>query len=207
LKPTKRFWFDTIFIVSLVILISGCASTDYIHLKYTLPPEAEMALKGKRVYLQFTDARSDNSLFGDQIKKEFRHFTGKFSFTVGQESRDELILGAFDINALFREAFKIRLENQGIEIMDKPHSDDPSLEIVLETFLLDQKENKWTAQLKYQAVLVIDPSLRASQTVSGDAQRLRVPAVGKPGVVLGEIFSDMVNRLNLPELFKKTHQL
>jgi hypothetical protein len=55
----------------------------------------------------------------------------------------------------------------------------------------------------FEARLMKEGELLASQTISGQAERLKVLGRRDADKVMGEIFSDVVNRLDVPRLFQQ----
>ena len=55
----------------------------------------------------------------------------------------------------------------------------------------------------YEARLLKEDRLLAEQTISGDAERIKAFGIGDAEKVLGDIFSDSVNRLNVRKLFEQ----
>ena len=56
--------------------------------------------------------------------------------------------------------------------------------------------------MTYQANLIRQNRFAAGETVTGSAERLRVVGSKDAELVIGELITDVVNRLNLSELFK-----
>ena len=80
------------------------------------------------------------------------------------------------------------------------------LEIRLKEFKLDLAGRKWIFKMNYQANLLKNGSLLAMESVNGSAERLKV--MGKSGAeeVLGEMLTDMVNKLDLAKLFQQARR-
>jgi hypothetical protein len=68
---------------------------------------------------------------------------------------------------------------------------------------LEGAGRKWLADFSYEAQLMIDGNLRATQTVAGQAERMRLMGHSGAEKVLGEIFTESVNRFDLPKLLTK----
>jgi hypothetical protein len=62
---------------------------------------------------------------------------------------------------------------------------------------------KWMADISYEASLTQDTQLVAREVVTGSAERLKVMGSGGAEKVIGEIFTDMINRLNIERLFQQ----
>jgi hypothetical protein len=185
----------------IVAVVGACASKSYIDVNYRLPVASD-DLKGKRVFLECRDVRSDKTIFGQNAKDDFKHFTGLFSLSVNQGQKP-FVAGAFDLPSLFKEAFKRRFENSGLDVLTQPEKTIPVLEIVIKEFRLDLVDRKWVAAIKYEARLLKGELLLVTKTISGDAERLKVIGQGDAEKVLGEIFTEIVNQLNLGKLLEQ----
>ncbi len=198
MQRTTRFILLLGSIWVIVAVVGACASKSYIDVNYRLPVASD-DLKGKRVFLECRDIRSDKTIFGQKANAEFKHFTGLFSLSVDQ-GKKSFVAGAFDLPSLFKEAFKRRLENSGLDVLTQPEKTIPVLEIVIKKFRLDLVDRKWVAGIKYEARLLKGDLLLVTTTISGDAERLKLIGQGGAEKVLGEIFTEIVNRLNLRKL-------
>lgn len=185
----------------IVAVVGACASKSYIDINYRLPVASD-DLKGKSVFLDCRDIRPDKTIFGQKAQAEFKHFTGLFSLSV-QQGKKPFVAGAFDLPSLFKEAFKRRLENSGLNVIKQPEKTIPVLEIVIKEFRLDLVDRKWVAGIRYEARLLKGDLLLVTTTISGDAERLKVIGQGDAEKVLGEIFTEIVNRLNLRKLLDR----
>ncbi len=181
-------------------LVGACASKSYINLNYSLPVASDN-LKGKRVFLDLRDTRSDKSIFGQNAKDDFKYFTGFFSLSVKQGEKS-FIAGAFDLPSLFKEAFKRKFENSGLDVVTQQEKTIPVLKIVIKEFRLDLVDRKWVAGIRYEARLLKGDLLLVTKTISGDAERVKVIGQGDAEKVLGEIFTEIVNQLNLGKLLE-----
>jgi hypothetical protein len=187
-----------VYIWVIVAVVGACASKSYINVNYRLPV-ASNDLKGKRVFLECRDIRSDKTIFGQNAQAEFKHFTGLFSLWVNQ-GKKPFVAGAFDLPSLFKETFKRKLENSGLDVITQKEKTIPVLEIVIKEFRLDLVDRKWIAAIRYDARLLKGDLLLVTKTISGDAERLKVIGQGDAEKVLGELFTEIVNRLNLGKL-------
>ena len=79
----------------------------------------------------------------------------------------------------------------------------PSLVIVLKEFSLDLMGREWVAKMSYEAKLTGEKGGVATQFVNGKAERYKVMGRDSADTVMGEIFTDMVNSLNVHRLFEQ----
>jgi len=97
-----------------------------------------------------------------------------------------------------------KFENAGIRVSPETESQPTAVEIILKEFKLDLVERKWVVQITYQANLLEQNRFVSGQTITGNAERLRVVGSKDAEKVIGELITDAVNRLNLDELFQPT---
>jgi len=183
------------------LLAVGCSKPSYIDVNYGLP-DAVDALSGTRVALEVRDQRPDPAVFAGDAKEEFAYFTGIYSLTVGEGNRSHVV-GTYELPGLLTEAFRQRLTNLGVEVVASPDEGIPLLQIVLQQFQLEASGRKWFADVSYEARLLDGGELRATQTVAGKAERVKLMGHSGAEKVLGEIFTDSVNKLDLAKLLNK----
>ncbi len=184
------------------VLVLACATKSYINVNYRLPLSS-YDLKGKKVFLEIKDMRSDKAIFGEKAKTKFKNFTGLFLFSLSKGEKKDYVIGAFYLPSLFEAAFSRRLENMGIEILTEQKETEPVIEIDLKKFLLDLADRKWVAEISYEARLIKENRLLARETISGNAKRYKLLSQGDVEKVLGEIFTDLVNNLDFRKLFQQ----
>jgi hypothetical protein len=70
----------------------------------------------------------------------------------------------------------------------------------VKTFRIDLERHKWVADLEYAVALHKPSGTVLTEKIHGNAERVKL--IGKRDIekVIGEIFSDSVNRLNLKRL-------
>ncbi len=184
------------------VLVLACATKSYINVNYRLPLSS-YDLKGKKVFLEIKDMRSDKAIFGEKAKTKFKNFTGLFLFSLSKGEQKDYVIGAFYLPSLFEAAFSRRLENMGIEILTEQKETEPVIEIDLKKFILDLADRKWVAEISYEARLIKENRLLARETISGNAKRYKLLSQGDVEKVLGEIFTDLVNNLDFRKLFQQ----
>ena len=198
IKPRIR----TISIILVVgVLSSFCASRNFLTVNYQLPRES-VELKDARVALRVKDVREDPRIVTPSAKKVLKNFTGHFTLIVAQENKDDRLVGAFSLSSMVREIFKHRLENAGVRIVTEEEIDVPIVEIVLKEFKLDLPNRNWVIQMNYQANLIKQGRVVGGETITGSAERLRVISGKNAEKIIGELVSDVVNRLNLNDFLK-----
>ena len=190
--------------LALVIsaLLLACASKPFLKVQYQLPsPSTE--LTGERLNLQISDNRSDTAFLSSNAQKSLKDFNDTYSLVVLQADGSGNLLGAYDLNSLWRELFKQRLQNEGVTVSSSSENTKASLEIQIKAFKLDIVGRKWMLQMSYQAGLSINNTLRARESVNGSAERLKLMGKSDAEKIMGELVTDMVNKLDVAQLFRQ----
>ena len=191
----------TILLLATAMCFS-CAKKSYIDVDYRLPAPAD-TLAGRTVFVETRDLRIDTEIFNKRAKEKFEHFTGLFSLSVEMPEDQQKVLGAYELPMLFEVAFKQRLKKLGVGAATRPSPKVPVFQININQFRVNLIGQKWMADISYEANLAHDTQLVAREVVTGSAERLKVIGSGGAEKVIGEIFTDMINRLNIERLFQQ----
>jgi hypothetical protein len=180
----------------------GCAGRSYLIVDYKVPP-ATSELSGQPFDLRVEDQRNSEKILSDDAARQFKAFKNRFSLAWIMEDKERILAGEHDILALFKTAFEKRLALMGTDHSSGGSSPAPVLTISLDKFTIDLKNHKWIASVGYRATLTEQGHTVAKERVRGNAERLKV--IGRKGadVVIGEIFTDVVNRLDIMALCRK----
>jgi hypothetical protein len=103
---------------------------------------------------------------------------------------------------MMREIFRHRLENAGVQVVTEEDIEAPIVEIVLKGFQLDLANRKWIIEMSYQANLIKQNRVVAGEKITGSAERLRVVSGKNAEIIIGELVTDVANRLNLNEFLQ-----
>ena len=193
----------SVLILFVALAIYNCTSKNYLVVHYQLPTET-LSAKETRISLLFKDQRMEQTVVTKSAKMALKDFGGNFALIVTGENKSERLMGAFSLSSMMKTIFKQRFENAGVRVAPEAESQPTAVEIVLKEFKLDLVERKWVVQITYQANLLKQNRFVGGQTISGNAERLRVVGSKDAEKVIGELISDAVNRLNLDELFQST---
>lgn len=188
-------------IVFLAFLLS-CAMIPELKVNYELPPKSEM-LQGREIFLAIKDSRQKDDILGDGASTELKNFPGNLTLNVTRHGETGFRIGIFQLSPLIEEVFKRRLENEGITLSLNRSQAETELLIVINEFLLDLENRKWIVSMKYEARLIKDGKLLLTRRVSGESERARIFGLREANIVLGDIMTDMVNRLNIKKLFQE----
>ena len=188
-------------ILFIGILSSACASKNFLTVKYQLPPQA-VESKEIKVALTVKDIRENPGIATKSAKMALKNFTEHFALIVAQENKNDRLVGAFSLSSMIREIFKHRLENAGVGVAAEEDPSTPLVEIVLKEFKIDLQNRKWIITMNYQANLVKQDRIVAGQTITGTAERMRVVGSKDAEIIVGELVTDVANKLNVKELLQ-----
>ena len=76
------------------------------------------------------------------------------------------------------------------------------LVFVLQEFSLDLVDRTWKVRLGYEARLVKNGAVLSKQFATGEAERLKIMGTEQADAVVGDLFADVMNRLNVAKLFR-----
>jgi hypothetical protein len=188
--------------ILVLMAVTACTTIPELKVTYQLPMRSE-ALKGKKVFVGFEDARKSKDLIGKGAQAQYKNFSGNITLFFARGDDEGFKIGVYYVPALFKEVFKERLEHLGAEVVSEKKESEVEMMIVLKDLLLDLVGRDWVVRMDYEARLTKQEKMLASQTISGQAERLKVLGRRDADKVMGEIFSDVVNRLDVPRLFQQ----
>ena len=189
----------------LAILLSACTSKPFLKVQYQLPSKTN-SMTEEKVFLVVKDLRENDIVLSPAAKKSIKNFDGTFSLVVVKPDGSGNLLGAYDLNALLTEIFKQRLEHFGLQVTQSADISVPTIEIELKQLNLDLIKRKWIVKMNYQASLKKDGNPLAKESVEGTAERLKVMGKDDAEKILGELVSDMVNKLDLAKLLQNAYR-
>ena len=190
-------------VLVLALLWGGCSPQPYLKVSYQLPPPAN-ALDGKSLSLVIADDGKNEVSVSQNAKKSLEDFDGTFTLVVRRENGTGDLVGIYRLSPLLSEVFTRRLQQLGIRVTSPAADNVPELKITLKRFNLDLRDGKWMVDIAYRADLIKDGRVLSRQTISGEAQRLKVMGRSDVEKLTGELLSDMVNRLDVIQLFQQT---
>lgn len=191
--------------LSLVFLAGACTPKPFLKVQYQLPPQSN-TLEGKKVALTVSDMRGKKTILTETARKSLKEFNGTFSLVVVRDDGSGNLVGVYDLNSFLTEVFQQRLKNEGIQVAALADSDVPELKIEILEFQLDLAGRNWVVKMNYRADLLENGRLLSKESVSGEAERLKVRAKSDAEKILDELLSDIVNKLNLVRLFQQAGQ-
>ena len=204
MKFSKRALFAAAACI-LLILTGACSSKPFLVVNYQLPAPTD-TLADKEVSQAIIDMRQTKAFLTESAKKSLREFDETFSLVVLKEDGSGNLLGIYEVEALIAEIFKQRLINLGLQVSAPTGQTEYELKINLKEFKLDLAGRKWIINMGFQAHLLKNGRLRARESVNGSAERIKVMAKSDAEKLLGELVTDMVNKLDLVKLFQQAQR-
>ena len=200
LRRIDRYLLPIVGLISIVF-ISGCAGRNYLMVDFRMAA-ASPELSGQTVRLQVEDRRQPGTVLAPGAAYQFPDFSGIYSLALIMPDQARVLAGEHQLSGLFETAFEKRLAELGVGTTDADGPEVPLMTITLKQFTLDLKDHKWMADLSYDAALTLKDHPSARENVRGSAERVRVMGLTGADTVISEIFSDVVNRLDIPKLFR-----
>lgn len=197
-------WSKIVLVGLTLVVTMACAKKPFIYVDYRLPPVTD-SLGGRTVFVETNDLRVSKEVFNPRAKKVFKNFTGLFSLSLVKSDNDQTLKGAYTLPMLFETALKERLQNLGINIAEKQSPNTPIFKIELNQFRTNLVGQKWIANISYEVILTQDHQTVSRETVTGSAERLKIMGGSGAEKIIGEIFTEMINRLNVIRLFQQAN--
>jgi len=201
----RNRWTFTIPALVLAFFAGACTPKPFLKVQYQLPSPSS-TLEGKKVALAVSDMRAKKTLLSENARMSLKNFNDTFSLVVLREDGSGDLIGVYDLVSLLTEVFRQRLKNEGIQVAAVADNALPELKIEVTEFQLDSAKRKWVVSMNYRASLLDNGTLLSKESVSGEAERLKVTGKSDAEKILGELLSDMVNKLNLVRLFQQARQ-
>jgi hypothetical protein len=188
-------------VLAALLFTQACSSIAYVQLNDRLPEKA-VSVEGKRVFLSLEDERNTKDFAGKGVKREFDNFSETIAYSVKKGTESALKLGLYDVPSLVKEAFRLRVENEGIEVALERRAGQVELVFALQEFSLDLIDRTWKVRLGYEVRLVRNAAVLAKQFATGEAERLKILGTEQADAVVGDLFADVMNRMNPTKLFR-----
>jgi len=201
----RNRWTLTITALVLAFFTGACAPKPFLKVQYQLPSPSS-TLEGKKVTLAVSDLRAKKTLLSENARMSLKNFNGTFSLVVLREDGSGNLIGVYDLVSLFTEVFQRRFKNEGIQVAAVADNAMPEIKIEISKFQLDFAKQKWIVSMNYRASLLDKGTPLSKESVSGEAERLKVMGKSDAEKILGELLTDMVNKLNLLNLFQEARQ-
>ena len=201
-RPHGKVIIFLLSIISALALTAGCAPRAYLIVDYPIPAASDQ-LHGQKVRLQIMDRRTDKTTLTFPAARQFAGFQDRYSLAWVTENRERILAGEKYLEELYFEAFKKRLERLGAEVVSREEPGVPLMQVLINTFIIDFQDRRWIARMSYEANMTVDNRLVAREMMKGEAERVKI--IGRKGAddTLSDIFTTIVNRLDLAKLFQQ----
>jgi uncharacterized lipoprotein YajG len=201
----KKRWIFTIPALALAFFAGACTPKPFLKVQYQLPSPSN-TLEAEKVTLAVSDMRGKKAILTENARKSLKNFNETFSLVVLHEDGSGDLIGVYDLVSLLTEVFRQRLKNEGVHVAAVADNVLSELKIEVTEFQLDSAKGKWVVSMNYRASLLDEGSILSKESVSGEAERLSVTGKSDAEKILGELLSDMANKLNLVRLFQQARQ-
>ena len=191
----------TLFVALIILLIlAACAKPYHFYVKYNLV-ESAVDLKGQKVFLTVLDERDSVDFLSQKARNEFDLWDGRYVlYHTPQKPKGNI--ETYPLIGLIEAAIKMRLETMGITVETEKRDDIPLFEVTLNKFFLVLKDRTWVSDFSYEVKLALDNQKTAREKVFGQAERTKVMGRGAGEILVGEIFTESLNKLDIEKLFK-----
>lgn len=195
-----------IFVLSFLLfalLAVSCSSLLHLNVNYRLPQVSNDLLQGKKVFLSFADQRDSRELIGPGARDVFKNVSQNVSLSLARGNDRGFKLGLYEVPALFMEVFKRRLQHEGMTVVGSNGEADVEIRINLNEFFLNLVDRKWKATMVYEGVLVKGGHDLSRQRITASGERMKVIGQREADRVVGDLFTDAVNQLDILRLFEQ----
>jgi hypothetical protein len=186
----------------MLCLVAGtCSSIPRLNVSYIAPVGAVVSPQ-KEIGLKVEDGRKSGDVFGPGAVARQGGNIQMVSLSVGSTVDDVTPEGIYDVPGLMLEAFKRKFAANGLKPATGDMEGMPVVVIVVKEFFLDIAKHNWTGQIAYDAKLVVDGDVKMTRSIEGAGRRLNVLGRADADTLVGELFTDCVNRLDLKGLLE-----
>ena len=193
--------FGTLFVtVTILLILTACAKPYHFYVKYDSPGSSSV-LKGQKVYLQVLDGRESKIFLSEKASSEFDMWDGSFAlYDTPEKPKGEI--QTYPLTGLVEAAMLKRLQSMGIELVEEKMNDVPLFEVTLNKLFLDLDDRTWVTDFSYEVKLTQGKQKTGREKVSGQAERTKVMGRGAGEILIGDIFTESINKLNIEKLFE-----
>jgi len=200
MKPDKSVGYILSIICGILLVTVACAKPYHFYVKYDVPVSVSQSLE-KRIYLKVIDGRETETFLSQAARNEFDLWDGTFALYYS-EKKPKSAVDTYSLTALIRTIMAQRLESKGIMVVDHHSAGLPTLEMTLKKLQLELQDRTWVSDIRYEVQLSSDNLKTGRETVSGKAERTKVMGRGAGEILVSEILTDTINRLDIDKLFK-----
>ena len=200
MKQDKSIMGTLLAAVIIMLMLAACAKPYHFYVKYDAP-ESSVDLKGQAVNLQILDGRDSKNFLTEKAGIEFGLWDGRFAL-YHTPKKPKGYIETYPLAGLIEATMKKRLETMGITVVEGKMDAAPLFELTLNTFFLDLNDRTWVSDFSYEVKLTLDNQKIGREMVSGQAERTKIMGRGAGEILVGDIFTESINKLNIQKLFK-----
>lgn len=190
-----------LFVAAIItLMLAACAKPYHFYVKYDLA-ESAVDLKGQTVFLKILDERDSVDFLSQKARNEFDLWDGRFAL-YHTPKKPKGKVETYPLTGLIEAVMKMRLENMGITVVEEKMDATPLFELTLNKFFLDLNDRTWVSDFSYTVKLTLDNQKTGREIVSGQAERTKIMGRGAGEILVGDIFTESINKLNIEKLFK-----
>lgn len=190
-----------LFVAAIIaLMLAACAKPYHFYVKYDLT-ESAVDLKGQTVFLKILDERGSVDFLSQKARNEFDLWDGRFAL-YHTPKKPKGNVETYPLTGLIEAVMKMRLENMGITVVEEKMDGTPLFELTLNKFFLDLNDRTWVSDFSYTVKLTLDNQKTGREIVSGQAERTKIMGRGAGEILVGDIFTESINKLNIEKLFK-----
>lgn len=189
-----------------LFFLFACATRPYIKVNYQLPDKIQRTPAATKIRLSVVDQRANPDPLSVSAREKLNNFHNSYMLILAPKGQDKPIEGIYDLKTLFETVFRKRLDQMGIQVVESASPQIPKLEVALTDFHLDLKDYKWHFKMAYATTLSQDGKIFVKQNFSGDTERVDVPGMDDAGTTVSQIYSDLINEMDIEALLSKLPQ-
>jgi hypothetical protein len=193
------FSYVTLLSCFALIFFTACATIPTLEVTYNTKLQSNI-LEGKELYFGFVDKRVNKDIIGKGAKRIYKNFSGNINYILSKGEKENLLVGIYDIETLFKKTFTLYLENMGLQLVPERKEGIPELTINLYDFTLDLSGRRWLATIDYGAEFTQEGKVLTNR-FKGQGEKVRIAGIKQAHQVMSETFNDTINKLDVKALF------
>ena len=185
---------------ALLVALISCSSGDReLHIHYRIPIKAP-SLKGITIDVAaHTELKMPMAIEGRgrNYLADTIDTYGLYVQRLGTHQVEKV--GAYDLAGLFGSAFTQRLRFLGADVVPQQRKSLLALQLNIQRFSLKLEQGQWRAEIRYTGTLTKNKTVVRQETVHGRDVRKNVLGSADANRLLGDLFTQVVNQLDLAE--------
>jgi hypothetical protein len=183
-------------------LAVACARKPYVPVHYQMPPAGQSAHE-RPVHVTLADRPISGRVFSARAQAEAKIETDALSLVVAAGETAPESLGTMPPDALLLEGMTLRMRQMGLTVRSVAGQGDSTMVLTLDRFKVDFARKYWTVDIGYTLLLKGKGSRTVSQSISASGERRKLFGTKELEILIGDVFTDAVNRIDLNDLIGK----